>query len=272
MASTLGFQGDDHEDFYLLQSNCVLYMVANRSNILPDKITLSRSFIYGRMTVIINIKGPISDDGFLQALQHEIDLKQNPRVVVMINSPGGDWDASLALGRFLRKIEASVFVMGDCYSSCVLILAAGVHRIVFPDSSVGIHRPYSTDTTPRTFLEAQRRYRTMEAETKKYLRDMNMPEALFEAMVRVPPESTRELTTIELERFGLSQDDPAAQAVDDAKEARKYGLTMDEYLRRKARREIACQREGADITDFKVSKEVIQAYFFCQEAVMQGTR
>lgn len=224
------------------------------------------------MTVIINIKGPISDDGFLQALQHEIDLKQNPRVVVMINSPGGDWDASLALGRFLRKIEASVFVMGDCYSSCVLILAAGVHRIVFPDSSVGIHRPYSTDTTPRTFLEAQRRYRTMEAETKKYLRDMNMPEALFEAMVRVPPESTRELTTIELERFGLSQDDPAAQAVDDAKEARKYGLTMDEYLRRKARREIACQREGADITDFKVSKEVIQAYFFCQEAVMQGTR
>lgn len=98
-----------------VQGSCMAPSLANRSNVLPDGITLnSGRWPDGRVRVIINMKGPISDDGFLQALQHEIDLKQNPRVVVMINSPGGDWDASLALGRYLRKIEASVSVMGDC--------------------------------------------------------------------------------------------------------------------------------------------------------------
>ncbi len=134
---------------------------------------------------------------------------------------------------------------------------------------VGIHRPYSTDLNPQTFAEAQRRYRTLEAATKEFLMEMNLPESLFDAMVRTPPESIRKLTALELQRFGLSQDDPVAQEMDDAEEARKFGLTKEEYLRRKARREDVCQPQvfGPDRI-----KEAVESYMSCRKAVMQGRR
>ncbi len=229
----------------------------------------------GRDLVQVKISGTISRND-LQVLQRQIDVKGRPAVVVDIDSPGGDWRASLALGRFLRKIEASVTVTGDCYSACVLILAAGIHRSVIL-GTVGIHRPYSTDTTPKTFLEAQRRYRALEVEARKYLLDMNMPEALFEAMVRVPPESIRKLTVTELDQFGLSQADPAAQEVDDSDEARKYGLTKVEYLRRKVRREKVCQiPSDAELLTSRTNddkrKELIEAWIYCREAVMNNLK
>lgn len=233
--------------------------------------------INGNKVTMVTIKGVISSN-VLRTLQRQINVKGRPYVQVFLTaSPGGDWNASLALGRFLRKIEADVSVTGDCYSSCVLLLAAGLHRSVL-EGNVGIHRPYSSDTTPKTFLEAQQRYRAIEAETRKYLLDMNMPEDLFEAMVRVPPESIRVLTDTELQQFGLSQNDPAAQEVDDANEAREYGLTKGEYLSRKARQEIICPNPGGVLMDHTISIpeakriEILESWYSCREDVMRGVR
>ena len=57
---------------------------------------------------------------------------------------------------------------------------------------------------------------------------MNLPDVLFDAMVRIPPESIRILNAGELDAFGLSQDDPVAQELDDAEEAREFGISKEE--------------------------------------------
>jgi len=237
------------------------------SNSFGEVDVRSDPFPDGTLHVIVSMKGPISGND-LQTLQREIDLKRDPNIMVFIESRGGDWNSALSLGRFLRKIGAAVFVKQQgCYSSCVLILAAGIRRLI--NGPVGIHRPYSTDLTPQSFSEAQRRYRALEAAAKDYLLEMNLPESLFEAMVRVPPESIRILTTLELERFGLSQDDPVAEEIGDAKEARELGITKTEYLRRKARREKVCPPQ--DLGPDRV-KESAESYMNCRIAVMRGVR
>lgn len=98
---------------------------------------------------------------------------------------------------------------------------------------------------------------------------MNLPESLFDAMVRTPPESIRRLTAVELQNFGLSQDDPVAQEIDDAEEAREFGLSKEEYLRRKARRERVCQPQ--DLGPDRI-KEAVESYMSCRKAVIEGRR
>src|SRR5258705_5000199 len=48
-------------------------------------------------------------------------LKREGQLWVDLDSPGGDIDAALAIGRLVRKREGSVNVKGKCYSACVLI-------------------------------------------------------------------------------------------------------------------------------------------------------
>lgn len=227
----------------------------------------STDFPDGRPRVLVNIDGPITRND-LDSLRRGIDLRRKPYILVFLASRGGDWNAAMAIGRFLRGASAGTNVSkSGCYSSCVLLLASGIHRQIA--GPVGIHRPFSTDTSPQTFQEAQLKYRVLEAAAKSYLSEMNLPDALFDAMVRVPPESIRVLTVGELDAFGLSQDDPVAQEIDDAEEARKFGLSKQEYLRRKARREKIC--EPQDLGPDRLN-ESIESLMSCRKAVMQGLR
>jgi len=242
-------------------------LLAGISQSLFGAVNIGDSVVFpdGRPRIVVSINGPISRND-LDDLQRGIDLRQRPFILVFVGSQGGDWNAAVAIGRFLRNAGASVQISErGCYSACVLLLAAGLHRQVH--GPVGIHRPYSTDVSPQSFQEAQRRYRLLETATKNYLSEMNLPDALFDAMVRVPPESIRILNVNELEDFGLTQDDPVAQEMDDAEEARQFGLSKEEYLRRKARREKVCQPQdlGADKL-----RESLELYMSCRKAVMQG--
>lgn len=225
-----------------------------------------------KQSILVRLDGVLTDEK-LSAFQQKIESIRNPVVIVFIDSQGGDWQAALKFGRFLRKVEATVWVTEQgCYSSCVMILAAGTHRTIL--GPVGIHRPYSTDVSAQTFQESQRRYRALQAETKKYLFEMNLPESLFDAMIQVPPESIHILTIQELGRFGLSQDDPAAQEIDDANEAREYGLTKEEYLRRKARREEICQNPAHYPSGIFQSRpqEAVELWANCRDAVMRDSK
>lgn len=221
----------------------------------------------GQPRLLVSIKGPISSSD-LDGLLRGIDIKRRPIVIVFVESRGGDWYSAIEIGRLLRGIEASVLVTsGGCYSACVLILAAGTQRMVA--GPVGIHRPYSTDLSPKSYAQAQERFRALEIATKSYLSEMNLPDSLFDAMVRVSPESIRVLRVVELEQFGLSQDDPVTQEIDDATEARKLGVSKQEYLQRKARREKIC--EPKDLGPDRL-RETIESWMSCKKAVMQGLR
>lgn len=229
----------------------------------------------GRSLIQVDINGALTGEE-VKLLKREIDIAKRPVLSVKISSPGGSWHGAMELGHFLRKVGASVAVNGECYSSCVLVLAGGIHRQVLW-GAVGIHRPFSTDVSSRTFAENQRRFNVLEAETKKYLNAMNMPASLFDAMISVPPEEIRKLSSEELKAFRLSQSDPVAQEGDDNDEARKYGVDKVEYLRRKARRATVCRDSPSPETVLPSTsdsrrRELIEAWVHCQESVMQGKR
>jgi hypothetical protein len=59
-----------------------------------------------------------------------------------LDSPGGDVDSAIEIGRLLRERSADADVHHDmaCVSACVLMLVAGKAREI--EGKVGIHRPY----------------------------------------------------------------------------------------------------------------------------------
>jgi hypothetical protein len=72
---------------------------------------------------------------------------------------------------------------------------------------------------------------------------MNLPSELFDAMMRVPPEKIRILTHAELNYFGLDANDPVFDEMTDSYNARQFGLTKQEYLKRKAQVDATCVKD-----------------------------
>lgn len=122
---------------------------------------------------------------------------------------------------------------GGCYSSCVLILAGAVKRVF--SHNIGIHRPYSLSTDARNFQMIQVEQRQIAKLAKDYLEEMNVSPLLYDAMVNIPPENIKLLSTSELQNYGLLEVDPVEQEMSDAFNAKKYGLSKVEYLRRKVK-------------------------------------
>ncbi len=77
-----------------------------------------------------------------------------------------------------------------------------------------------------------------------YLREMDVPVSLLEEMKSVPPDRVRYLSTIELQRYRLVGSDPAHQERSDTQEASRYGLSREEYYKRKSRADTVC-RQGS---------------------------
>lgn len=209
--------------------------------------------------------------------QDVLALRQHPRIqrgnviILELNSVGGDWNAALEIGRILRRTRSTVNVRSgnDCLSACVMVLAGATRRIVSKEARIGIHRPYSSSNASMSFREAQARYRTLETNARVYLREMNVSDELFDSMVRVPAERIRILARSELERFGLASDDPVEAELHDAGEARKYGLTREEYLTRKRLIE-SCGAfyPGPNVRDEFVL-EGLERYERCRESILQ---
>jgi hypothetical protein len=223
---------------------------------------------------LVYLAGPITQDD-VHILRQNPRIKRGQPIVVELNSSGGDWNAALEIGRELRKSRsfASVDSGRKCMSACVLILAGAVSRGMSDSAQVGIHRPYSLSNEQVSFEEAQRRYRALESRTRDFLREMNIPDALFDAMVRIPAENMRVLSFYELEQFGLYGSDPVQAEIEDAREARKYGLSRQDYLARKRFADDKCRRLWpAEHDAVEVRLERIQAASKCQENALRNGR
>jgi hypothetical protein len=187
------------------------------------------------------------------------------RIIFHVDSGGGDVRSAIEIGRLFRKARVRVF-MGDkkskCLSSCVFLLAGAVYR--FPTGTVGIHRPYSSDVKTRSYDETQRIFRDLEILSKQFLSDMNLPAALFDAMMRVPPQNIRRLSLSELSSFGLLGTDPVEQEVEDTEKAQRLGISRQELLSRKSRAEQVCDK----YLNMPFSKG--ENYFTCTESVLRA--
>lgn len=185
-----------------------------------------------------------------------------------LNSYGGDVEVAIAIGRQLRKFEATAITWsdGECYSSCVFILAGAVRRGL--STTIGIHRPYSSRTDNRDYQAIQADQRRISKLAKEYLVEVNVSPTLYDAMVNIPSEKIKLLSESELESYGLLKIDPVAQEMDDAADARRYGISKGEYLRRKAQVNITCETDnmrGRYTGNF-------DNYFKCRSDVLSARR
>ena len=156
--------------------------------------------------------------------------------VLLIHSPGGSVNASITLGRVLRKLGTVVvvaqamdgappatasrgqrirpehmrFVSGTCASACVYALAGGLKRIVPPESQVAVHRMAGniSQIEPATREEQSHQVyagaRELSALTE-YIGQMGVSIDLVRIAESVPHEEARILTAREIVRLKLGK-------------------------------------------------------------------
>lgn len=183
----------------------------------------------------LSVKGQITPTDLSVLQERSKLLGHRLSFSIILDSPGGDVDTALKMGRFIRGVNAGVMVPENavCFSSCVFLLAAGATRGVV--GSVGIHRPFSIEDDITTEQGQRAKYKHIEAEVKTYLKQMNISPELYDEMVRIPPSEIRLLTEDDLKRFGLSEDDPYIKEALVTKLAKKEGITKEEYYQREAK-------------------------------------
>lgn len=152
---------------------------------------------------------------------------------VWLAGDGGDFDASMRLGRMLRELGVYTAIAKNdrCLSACVFAFMGGERRSV--EGKLGIHRPYFPVT--QDFPDRQGRFRNLQKTLRAYIEELDFPDSLYEAVMAVPPESMNFLAPAELKRFYLVGISPSSEDVADAASARRLGLTMHDYLQQKAK-------------------------------------
>jgi hypothetical protein len=174
----------------------------------------------------IEISGPIvagDNDRFRRLVLSEI---RSGHIIsaIQLDSPGGDVDQALGMGRAIRQLNASTFAPSvrsgervclkgsldsesredpsscECASACSLIWVAGVGRL---GDLVGVHRPrfdedFYKGLTPD---EATKRYSQLFPKMSQYFAEMGVPEWLNGMMYSVPSSDMHYLTAPELQQF-----------------------------------------------------------------------
>ena len=152
---------------------------------------------------------------------------------VSLASGGGDIDAAMDLGRLLRRLGVFTLISRNdqCNSACVFAFMGGERRMV--EGRLGIHRPFFpfTQDTP----DRPARFRHLQRTLRDYIEELDFPSSLYEAVMRVPPESLQVLAPADLKRFYLEGISPSSEDTADAASARRLDISMFEYLQRKAK-------------------------------------
>jgi ATP-dependent protease ClpP protease subunit len=120
-----------------------------------------------------------------------------------LDSPGGDILEAMAIGRFIRKTATGTIVRKDCESACVFILIAGVRQNATEESAIGLHRPYfyPKEFAGLSFQDAEEKYKVLQAETRRYLEEMEMATSAIEKMFSIPSDDVYFLTPQEKARL-----------------------------------------------------------------------
>jgi hypothetical protein len=194
----------------------------------------------------IKIRGEINRDAVvlvrryyetLDEVSRRYSEEQNKPSAATVNfqldSLGGDVEAGIELGRFVRDKKGGVLVPDDatCASACILILAGGAYRHV--SGKLGIHRVFlETSSRAMTAADVKRTMTLRQEQLRGYFREMNISERLADDMMVIPSAQTKWLSARDIEMYGLGVDDPVIQETRTLERAKKYGLSRIEYERR----------------------------------------
>ena len=239
--------------FFFLSSNNSYSAQIRVDGVDPNSFLLIK--FYGEIV-------PTDFEALKQVVGAYISSENNFRII-QLNSPGGDVETAMKIGRLLRRLEFDTQVAdgSTCISSCVFIFSAGVIKSTTDSNMIGIHRPFGTFTGSLTLKDAKKNYEELKKRIYLYFEDMNIPRSLPEEMLRIPPEQIKMLSFDQAMQFGLNGKDPVAQERDDAANAKRYGISRPEYLLRRSNALKTCEAQPPNILDLE-----------CYEAIMTGER
>lgn len=159
------------------------------------------------------------------------------KLPIFIQSPGGNTTAARAIGRLLRQrgltvgvaatvpngctsindrseacralkqsaqpVAATWWPNATCNSACVYALIGGKARLVPPSARLGVHAVRLV--VKRTPEQDRAALAEINAQLRRYVREMGIDDKLFETANKVPHESIYHLTRDEIAAFGIDQ-------------------------------------------------------------------
>lgn len=134
------------------------------------------------------------------------------RGTIYINSVGGDLQAGLQLGEYIRKAGFNTAIgkrglaygkptPGSCQSACLMTFAGGVYRFAEPKSFFGIHRFFKRSSDSQDLALGQ----VLSAAITGYLLRMGVSPVLFERMA-TSGSTPQQLSVAEATRLNLVND------------------------------------------------------------------
>lgn len=193
----------------------------------------------------------------------EADLKIHSAryfLLVTLDSSGGDVDTAIAIGTEIRKRLGFVQVPSEakCLSSCVFLLAAGAQRVV--SGVVGIHRSFLRMDAAVTPEQQRAQHALIGKRIRSYLDYVNIPQVLYEHMLRTPPEKIRYLSADELRALGLNENDPFIDDAMTAAAAKAEGLTKEQYFLYEQAARASCANFRV-IPEYQKCRKMVRARF-----------
>lgn len=150
---------------------------------------------------------------------------------LVMNSKGGSVNEAMVIGRWLRHLKGMVMVPvgGECFSSCIYVLAGGSTRIVVGD--VGIHRPFLTRSSTEDHSAVMRSVLT---KSREFFFEMGVSEKLADDMFGVEPEQNKILSPQLLTQYRLNQTDIGLKEEQSLAQANRLGISRQEYNARRS--------------------------------------
>ncbi len=165
-------------------------------------------------------------------------------LIILLDSPGGDGDAAMAIGRLLRQNNAHIFVTRRCDSACVFILMGGVVRAANP-GTVGVHSGRLTVMThdgnvikeidASNNLNNAFQLTSFNTAIRQYIREMGIKHGILDVILSQPPNRLYKLSATDLLQFNVNgiKNDYLNQRFSDLSQ-RGYisNATQDQFKRR----------------------------------------
>lgn len=119
--------------------------------------------------------------------------------VVVLNSPGGDLEAGIELGRSIARRGFSTAVVDTCASACALAWLAGRQRFASQDSRIGFHVAYVGQVLKRESGLGN-------ALVGHYLGELGLGESVVRYVSSAAPDDMQWLTPADARRLGIHVD------------------------------------------------------------------
>jgi hypothetical protein len=194
----------------------------------------------------IQLRGEIraGDTRSLAALIAKNDIGcigEDIQPAIAFDSPGGDLDEALRIGRLIRSKGLGAMVNRDaqCVSACNIAFLGGVSRSV--DGVFGIHRPYALELSAGE-SDALSKYDAITRILYAYAREMRVSPELFERMTKVSPQDVKFLNHQEMASLGVTGIDAVWEDLHMSRGAKSLGISKQEYIRRLATTKEQCGR------------------------------